>query len=286
MKILVTGATGFIGQHVITALLTSGYQQIIATSLNPEKAKTYEWYRQVKYIPCDLHQAPSDVYSFFGQPDLLIHFAWRGLPNYQKRFHFEENLPANYAFLKNMVIGGLQRLVAAGTLFEYGLQNGCLSEDTMPQPVTNYALAKDTLRKFTEALLTDYPDVSFAWLRLFYMFGPGQNPNSLLGQLAQAIQRKEPAFNMSGGEQLRDYLPVEVMASYIVRLAVSPDATGVINVCSGQPVSVRKLVEAQLEQQGVSLRLNLGHYPYPPHEPMAFWGNNRKLSNVLAQSQA
>jgi nucleoside-diphosphate-sugar epimerase len=286
MKILVTGATGFIGRHVITELLKNDYLEIIATSLNQQKAKTFDWYPRVQYIPCDLRQPNADVYNLFNQPDILIHLAWQGLPNYQERYHFEENLPANYAFLKNMVAGGLKQLTVTGTCFEYGLQNGCLGEETLPRPVTNYALAKDTLRKFIEALLIDYPAVTFAWLRLFYMFGPGQNPKSLFGQLEQARLNQKPMFNMSGGEQLRDYLPIERMAGYIAQLGLSADASGIINVCSGQPVSIRNLVEKWLENKEATLKLNLGYYPYPSHEPMAFWGNNQKLSALLAKTPA
>lgn len=285
MKVLVTGATGFIGRHVVAELLRQGGCQVVATSLNQAKAEKCEWYRQVQYVPCNLHQASPDDYNLFAQPDILIHLAWPGLPNYHQRFHFEENLPADYAFLKNMVASGLKRLIITGTCFEYGLQNGCLGEDTLAQPVTNYALAKDTLRKFMEALLVDYPEVSFAWLRLFYMFGLGQNPKSLLGQLEETIQNKEPVFNMSGGEQLRDYLPVETVARYIARLAVLAEVTGIINVCSGQPVSVRKMVEDWINTRDVAIKLNLGHYPYVNYEPMAFWGDNKKLLKLLKENQ-
>lgn len=281
MKILVTGATGFVGQHVVTHLLEHTSHQIIATSLNQDKVQQFGWYSDVQYIACDLHRPDINFYRLFHHPDLLIHLAWPGLPNYHQRFHFEKNLPADYAFVKNMITGGLKRLVITGTCLEYGLQNGCLSEETLTQPATSYALAKDTLQKFTQALLADYPDTSFAWLRLFYMFGPGQNPNSLFGQLQQAIRDKEPVFNMSGGEQLRDYLPVEKAANYIVQLATRKKATGIINVCSGKPVSVRKLVENMLEERGASIPLNLGYYPYATYEPMAFWGNRSRLQNTL-----
>ncbi len=84
---------------------------------------------------------------------------------------------------------------------------------------------------------------------------------------------------MSGGEQLRDYLPVEKVAEYIVRTALQNDVTGVINCCSGKPVSVRKLIEDYLEEKKKNIRLNLGYYPYPDYEPMAFWGDIRRLKS-------
>jgi nucleoside-diphosphate-sugar epimerase len=107
------------------------------------------------------------------------------------------------------------------------------------------------------------------------MYGEGQNPNSLLTMLDQAIQRGDPSFNMSGGEQLRDYLPVTEVATRLVKLLEHPELSGVINICSGAPISVRRLVENRIAERDASIKLNLGSYPYPDYEPMAFWGGSR-----------
>jgi dTDP-6-deoxy-L-talose 4-dehydrogenase (NAD+) len=111
------------------------------------------------------------------------------------------------------------------------------------------------------------------------MYGAGQNPGSLFGQLEKAIKNKDPIFNMTGGEQLRDYLPVEQVADYIVMLAGSQGAEGIFNVCSGKPISIRKIVEDFIAERGSSLRLNRGYYPYATHEPIAFWGDRQKLDH-------
>jgi len=89
---------------------------------------------------------------------------------------------------------------------------------------------------------------------------------------------------MSGGEQLRDYLPVDEVAKHIVSLALVKKDTGPVNVCSGTPVSVRRLVEGWVKENGWSIRLNLGHYPYPDYEPMAFWGDSKKLSTLIGKA--
>jgi nucleoside-diphosphate-sugar epimerase len=86
---------------------------------------------------------------------------------------------------------------------------------------------------------------------------------------------------MSGGEQLRDYLPVSEVARSLVALVLKQADIGVVNVCSGQPVSVRKLVEGWIAENDWSIDLNLGRYPYPDYEPMAFWGDRRKLNKLL-----
>ena len=95
------------------------------------------------------------------------------------------------------------------------------------------------------------------------------------------MQNREPVFNMSGGEQLRDYLPVEEVAKMLVAVALQQKVEGIINCCSGEPVSVRRFVENYLQQHNLRIRLNLGHYPYPDYEPMAFWGDRQKLDGIL-----
>ena len=277
MKVLVTGATGFIGNYVVTELLRHEHH-VIATSRDAEKAGNYEWFSNIKYISCDLNIAQENFFQFFQQPDLLIHLAWEGLPNYKDLFHLEENLFSNYRFLKNMLNHGLKNLVVTGTCFEYGMQSGALSEDMETKPDNPYGLAKDTLRKFLEQLQKKI-DFEFKWVRPFYMYGKGQSPDSILSQLDKSLESGDTIFNMSGGEQLRDYLPVEKVAEYIVKIAMQDRINGVINCCSGVPISIKKLIEKYLEKK--SIELNLGYYPYPDYEPMAFWGDDKKLNTIL-----
>jgi dTDP-6-deoxy-L-talose 4-dehydrogenase (NAD+) len=236
----------------------------------------------VEYIPFDLgnFDPSADYYSFFGQPDILLHLAWEGLPNYKSSLHLDTNYPRHVAFLENMVKHGLKDITVTGTCFEYGMQEGSLSEESPAMPANPYALAKDNLRKFLEELQKKHRFV-LRWVRLFYMFGKGQNPNSLLSQLNSAIASNEKVFNMSGGEQIRDFLPVEKVGEYIVRIALQQKITGIINCCSGVPVTVKQFVETYLHTNNKNILLNLGHYPYPDYEPMRFWGDNSKLKTIL-----
>ena len=282
MKVLVTGATGFIGGYVVNELLRHEHH-VIATSRDQHKVTKFGWFSQIQYIACDLNVAQENFFQFFRQPDLLIHLAWEGLPNYKDLFHLEENLFSNYRFLKDMLENGLKHLVVTGTCFEYGMQSGALSEDMETKPDNPYCLAKDTLRKFLKQLQKKI-DFEFKWVRLFYMYGKGQSPNAILSQLDKALQNGETSFNMSGGEQLRDYLPVEKVAEYIVKIAMQDKIHGVINCCSGTPISIRSLAENYLKKKQKNIRLNFGYYPYPDYEPMAFWGDNKKLKMALEDS--
>jgi len=281
MKVLVTGATGFIGSYVVNKLLKRQHH-VIATSKDKNKSYSYEWFSQVEYIPCDLNIMQENFFHFFRQPDLVLHLAWEGLPNYKDLFHLEKNLFSNYLFLRNMIENGLKSLVVTGTCFEYGMQSGALSEDMEAKPDNPYGLAKDTLRKFLVQLQKNI-DFDLKWIRLFYMYGKGQSPNAILSQLDKALENSETNFNMSGGEQLRDYLPVEKVAEYIVKIVMQDKVLGIINCCSGDPVSIRKLVENYLEKKQKNIHLNLGYYSYPDYEPMAFWGDDKKLKIALEE---
>jgi dTDP-6-deoxy-L-talose 4-dehydrogenase (NAD+) len=283
-RILVTGATGFIGNYVIARLLSPGDEnvQVIATSANRQKAAETSWYHQVTYIPLDLQALDPAVnfYDYFQRPDAMIHLAWEGLPHYKSAFHLEVNYPRHIAFLRNMVSHGLRDLTATGTCLEYGMQEGCLDESRETHPGNPYAIAKDKLRSDLQELQRHYPFI-LRWVRLFYMYGKGQNQNSLFSQLEHALNVHEPTFNMSGGEQVRDYLPVEKVADYIVQIALQQTVTGLINCCSNEPVTVRQMVEDFVRRSGREITLNTGFYPYPDYEPMRFWGDNKKLKEVL-----
>jgi dTDP-6-deoxy-L-talose 4-dehydrogenase (NAD+) len=280
-KILVTGATGFIGNYVVQELLKNNYQ-VIASSMNEEKAKQFSWFPRVKYVASNFQyfDETTNYALFFDSPDAIIHLAWEGLPNYKSLFHFETNLPLQYKFLKNLIINGIKDITVTGTCFEYGMEDGCMSEDMQPKPANPYALAKDSLRKFLQELRKVEPHM-LKWIRLFYMYGNGQNPNSLLSQLDKALANGDKVFNMSGGEQTRDYLPVEKVAEYIVKIALQNKVTGIVNCCSGKPLAVKSLVEKYLAEKNKNILLNLGYYPYSDYEPMHFWGDDKKLKTII-----
>lgn len=278
MKVAVTGASGFIGRHVLVELesrsvVATVVLRPLSTALPSLAKHTIAW--------MDTQNPPPNAFELMGAPDVLIHLAWGGLPNYKSLQHFEQELPAQYRFLKGLVESGLKNLVVAGTCFEYGMQAGPLREDMETRPTNPYGFAKDTLRRQIEYLKSDQ-SFTLTWARLFYLYGDGQAENSLLPQLKGAVERGDKVFNMSGGEQLRDYLPITEVTKCLVSLAMGNRDDGIVNVCSGKPISVRTLVEGWIKENDWSIKLNLGHYPYPDYEPMAFWGERQKLDRCLA----
>ncbi|SEB02932.1 NAD-dependent epimerase/dehydratase family protein [Paraburkholderia sartisoli] len=275
--IALTGATGFIGRHVLAELTARGFDVVAATRGDGTALPQYE---NVRWVTLDIASAPEQAFERLGMPDTLIHLAWGGLPHYRARHHFETELPAHYSFLRQMVRAGVKSVLVSGTCLEYGLRSGALREDDPTAPVTPYGFAKDALRRQLEFLQRD-SGFNLTWARLFFMHGEGQAATSLLPQLQQAVERGDPTFGMSRGDQLRDYLSVAEVARHLVTLALSGKNPGPVNVCSGVPRSVRGLVEQWLSDNDREIALDLGRYPYPDYEPMAFWGARNKLDSVL-----
>lgn len=281
MKILVTGSTGFIGNHLIRELLKSKSNQIVATSRSIDKARKSDWFSKVEFIEYNFNDCiGKDLFEFFGKPDQLIHLAWESLNNYNSPSHMDVILPNHCNFIESMVAGGLMDVVVTGTCFEYGMVEGCLSEDMDTKPENTYAVAKDSLRKFISDLQNRH-SFTYKWIRLFYMYGEGQSKTSLIYLLDKAIQDKDKEFNMSGGEQLRDFLPIDKVIQNIDLIA-SQDLliNQPINCCSGEPVSVKNLVKNYLIEKQYHIKLNLGFYPYLDYEPMEFWGDSSKLKEI------
>lgn len=278
--VLVTGATGFIGGHVVRALLARGIP-VTAVYRNEEKARAQDWFGRVRPLCVELGAATAADLDHMAGHGRILHLAWAHLNNFKGEAHLSEVLPQHEAFLRALLARGARHLLMAGTCLEYGLQEGPLAEALPTRPITAYGQAKDQLRQTLEPLCREV-GAAFTWARLFYLHGPGQSEKSLLSQLDRAIKTGAPEFNMSGGQQLRDYLPVQGAADILVRLALSARGFGVLNCSSGRPVSVLELVQGHLRQRGASVQLNLGHYPYPDYEPMAFWGDTTKLNAALA----
>lgn len=275
-SVAVTGASGFIGRYVLEALKRRDVE-ITAVTRNADRLTS----KDVHVVEMDLTHPGPGTLDRLGRPDVLIHLAWGGLPNYKSLTHFEIELPQQYRFLKALLSEGLSSLVVSGTCFEYGKQSGPLHEELHCCPNTPYGFAKDALRQKLE-FLRHQSAFNLTWLRLFYVYGDGQGERSLWTQFRAAVTRGDRTFPMSHGDQLRDFLPVEELADSLVRIALSSTDAGIVNVCSGRPRSVRGLVEEWKGALGNHIELQLGYYPYLDYEPMAFWGTRQKLNKLMS----
>jgi dTDP-6-deoxy-L-talose 4-dehydrogenase (NAD+) len=195
-KVIVNGATGFVGRHVVKKLAQNGYEVFAlardlckASSISELKNSTILHYDITK----DNVKTPLPIDASF------IHCAWGNVRDTHSLKHIEEELINNYFTIKSIVEYGIKKILITGTCHEYGLQYGPLKPSTPTAPITPYGIAKDTLHKLLRAL---QPQKHFEliWVRLFYMYGDGQNENTILSLFDKALENGDDVFNMSLGE--------------------------------------------------------------------------------------
>ena len=146
MRIAVTGASGFIGRYVVSELVARGIETTVARFGRAIPGLPLS----VQEVPLDIHSPAIDPFSVLGKPDLLLHLAWSGLPQYASSHHLESELPAQLSFLSACVRSGIRRVVVTGTCFEYGLASGELMAHL---PAIQYDLAHPRTPKTVFGLL-------------------------------------------------------------------------------------------------------------------------------------
>jgi dTDP-6-deoxy-L-talose 4-dehydrogenase (NAD+) len=281
LRVLVTGGSGFLGTPVSARLLANPALAVTFATRDPAALRARFPEGSYEVLAIDILDESSWRSCDFSRYARMLHMAWGRLDDFEHADHLSLLLPRHQAFLRNALAQGIPSLAVTGTCLEYGLKEGCLREDMPAAPVTAYAMAKDRLRASLEQLRAIHR-FSLKWIRVFYPYGPGQQPKSLLAQLDAALARGDRQFDMSPGDQQRDYLPVQDMAERIVRIFLAEQFDGIVNCCSGAPITVRRLVEAHLAARGAQMQLRLGILPYPKYEPFAFWGDTARLEAIAS----
>jgi nucleoside-diphosphate-sugar epimerase len=237
-RVLVTGATGLIGRHCLGPLRDRGYEVHALTHLAPAASGALaEWHQADLLEPGAAAALIRRV-----QPTHLLHLAWYVVPG--KLISAPENfdwVPASFELVRRFAEAGGTRLAVCGSGYEYTWAHGCCIEEVTPCiPDTVYGACKHALSELVRAYAAGSP-VSAVWPRVFFLYGPGEHPQRLVASVIRALLRGETA-PCSHGRQLRDYLHVQDVADGLVTV-LDADARGAINVCSGQALRLREIVE-------------------------------------------
>lgn len=275
-RALVTGASGFIGRHVCQYLLDREVY-VIAVGRRDAVDVPCSEYRKLDLLNFDLMSLMKEI-----QPDTLVHLAWS--TEHGKFWSTSENLPwagVSLKLLHTFSIFGGRRAVFTGSCAEYDLLSEALfyaEREDCPAPNTLYGTAKDATRRICENY-SRLNDISFAWARIFFVFGPGENPDRLGGALAKSIANGEEAL-CSSGRQIRDFLSSQDAGAAIAALALS-DVNGPVNIGSGQPMSIAEFAKTFGRRAGKPELVRLGALQDRPGEAVRIVADISRLKNEV-----
>lgn len=272
-RVLVTGASGFIGRMAVRALRRRGFEVVGLTSrATPPAAGGVRWV--VGDLLTDAERIVAEV-----APTHLLHLAWYAEPG--KFWTSEENLRWVRASVALLQAFGGQRAVFAGSCAEYGWgeETHCVEDVTPVHPATLYGASKHALH-----VAADSSELSVAWGRVFFVFGPHEHPARLVSSVARALVRGEPA-ETSHGEQVRDFLCSVDLGDAFAALLDS-EVEGSVNLASGEPRPIRALVEDVARAAGRSDLLRLGARPAAEGEPRSLTADVGRLRDEVGWTPA
>ena len=278
-RVLVTGAAGFIGRHCLPILISNGFEVHAADVLVPKENPHGLHWHQVDLL--DTKQCSELLATIC--PTHLLHFAWYAKPG--EYWNSLENIrwvEGSLHLLRAFHMNGGKRVVMAGTCAEYDWKFGYCSEYVTPRvPSSLYGTCKNAMQH----LLKDFSretGLSSAWGRIFFLYGPHENPNRLVSSvIIKLIQNKTAPC--SHGNQIRDFLHVEDVASAFVSLLMS-NVEGPVNIASGKPIALKKIILSIADTLGKKPLVKLGALPQKENEPSVIFGDTKRLfSEVIWQ---
>lgn len=272
LKILVTGANGYLGQGIVRSILNNGHC-VVATDFNTQFVD-----ERAERIACNLFEV-DNPYSFFGEPDVLLHLAWRdGFVHYSSA-HIED-LPKHYAFIKKMVDGGIQQVAVMGSMHEIGFFEGSINESTPCHPTTPYGIAKNALRDLTQ-MLCKQKNIVFQWLRGYYIVGNSKFGSSIFSKITAAVDEGKTEFPFTLGQNQYDFIDYPDFCAQVAAVVGQKNEQGIINICSGKPEKLADRVERFIKENDYRIKLQYGAFPDRPYDSKAIWGNDTKIRKIM-----
>ncbi len=260
MKILITGANGYLGQGIVNQLIADGNEvvavDVASTHINP-KAQIFE---------CDMFSI-SNPYEYFGRPDVLLHLAWRNGFVHNALSHIED-LPFHYKFLKSFVDSGISKIAVLGTMHEVGFYEGSIDENTETHPQSLYGIAKDALRNALK-VMTASTNIITQWIRGFYIVGNSEYGSSIFSKITAAEKEGKTEFPFTSGQNQWDFIDYPEFCYCVAKIIEQDRVSGIINVCSGYPEKLAERVERFIRDNKYKIKLAYGKFPDRPYDSKA-----------------
>jgi nucleoside-diphosphate-sugar epimerase len=279
-KVLLTGATGFIGHHCLEPLKARGYE-VHAVSSKPMNAGAsgVHWHQANLLEPGAAKALLAEV-----KPTHLLHLAWFVVPG--KLITAPENFAwvrASMELVQEFAAQGGKRLTVCGSGYEYDWNYGYCSEKLTPAvPNTVYGSCKQALNLLVQSFAAQNA-LSAAWGRVFFLYGPNEHPQRLVSSVILSVLKGDPA-KTSHGRQIRDYMHVQDVADGMVALLDS-EVTGSVNVSSGQATTLREIVQTIGRLMGKPELIQLGAIPARANDTPLVMGENLRLLNEVGWKQ-
>ena len=278
MRVFVTGATGFVGSHVLRLLVERGEPAAALVRPGSDRRRIADLEGRFELLEADLDRVEriaAELRSF--APEVVVHLAWEGVGNRYRDapLQLERNLPRTVRLVEVAADAGAGKWVGMGSQAEYGPADVAIAEDRPPRPTTLYGEAKLTVSK-AAARLCDELGMDFAWLRLFSVYGPMDEPGWLIPMLIrELLAGGSPP--LTAGTQRWDYLYVTDVAEAVLRTAAERRAVGVFNLGSGEPRTVRSIAEAIRDRIAPGLELRFGELPFRNDQILHLEADTRRL---------
>ncbi len=271
-RVLLTGATGFIGRHCLPLLVERGYEvHAVSSRTTPADQPNLYWHRADMLDSGQVGAVIDDI-----KPMYLLHFSWYAVLG--KFWTSPDNfrwVQASLELLQKFAREGGRRAVMAGTCAEYDWRYGFCSETVTPLfPTTLYGICKHSLQLMLGSF-SKHMGLSAAWGRIFFLFGPHEHPDRLVAYVIRSLLRGEPA-RCSHGNQIRDFLYVQDVAEAFVALLEST-VSGPVNIASGKPVALRDVINTIAKIQNRPDLIELGIMPTREDEPQLLLADVRRL---------
>lgn len=277
MKVVVTGANGYIGSHVVRELIDRG-NEVTAVDVKTDYIDP-----RAICVQASIFEDNAQIYEQLGRPDLCIHLAWRNGFAHNASSHMED-LSGHCRFIRQMVEGGLPRLAVMGTMHEVGYWEGAITDETPCNPMSMYGIAKNALR---QAVLQLQKEMNFSvyWLRAYYILGDDEKNHSVFSKILQMEKEGKEKFPFTSGKNLYDFIQVDELAHMIVSASLQDEITGIINLCTGKPVSLADKVMEFIESKQLHIRPEYGAFPDRAYDSPGTWGDPSKIEQILKNEQ-
>ena len=272
MKVLVTGANGYLGQGIVKAILESG-NDVIAADFATNNVDS-----RAERMDCNMFEI-DNPFTYFNSPDVLLHLAWRdGFVHYSDA-HIDD-LPKHYHFLEKMIKGGVKQVCVMGSMHEIGFFEGSINENTPCHPTTPYGISKNALRELTEMLCKQNNTV-FQWLRGYYIVGNSRYGSSIFSKITAAAEERKSEFPFTLGQNQYDFIDYEDFCTQVAATVVQNQVVGIRNICSGRPEKLADRVERFIKENDYDIKLQYGAFPDRPYDSKAIWGDDTKIQRIL-----